>query len=45
MGMVNRTTARQLLEPPDQIIICDHQDAFSEVKKDESHLIPIPHMA
>jgi len=34
----------QLLEPPDQIIICDHKDASSEVEKDESHSIPIPHM-
>jgi hypothetical protein len=43
--MANRTTERQLLELPDQIIICDHQDASSEVEKDEGHLMPTSHMA
>jgi len=36
LGMVNRSIERQLLEPPDQIIICDHKDASSEVEKDKS---------
>jgi hypothetical protein len=45
LGMVNRTNVRQLLEPPNQIIICYHQDASLQVKKHDSHLRPVPHTA
>ena len=45
LDFANGTTVRELLAPSHHFGNCDHQNAFSENRKDESHLVARSHTA